>query len=723
MKFADQPSPVGEPSISKPSENLEMTPQEKKKFFSAWVKTHIQELWSNNSDTSRGFFNDPMHEMVEKLFPNETQYISKEQTGLVKIFADELIEFCNKLIFKKDYEKNKAQSFYENLNNLYFGRSPDALEYLKTDRIYQLIAFSKINETYGLRNIVSTQGELTLDLSWANGERIEKFKENVKNLSSSSKISAIKQLSTTALWAHGNGEWAEPAYKAVVKLLLELRKNEKSPLVKFISDFELKKIENNTGIVSEFDGGVYSTPDSEDDDKPYPVNNEISMIREKVTKESTEFFNSNSIVPDLENILYSKVSKEYGSIISRATYTPYALVETTEIKNTSKRSIELQSYEGLTENKIFNPLGKEDFSHLIKVLHSPEIRDYVNKRLGIHLEDLYLREQIQFLRFLSESDEATFTKLEGQLKGNKQEINQNYLKSFLSMSGDESMGDKILTLGEKLPTESAEILFKKYGEIIDEVSSVETYMQENLSAKMTPELIDKTKEHLLLRGKKLLEIYAAPAQKCTGEDCIALGKELEQKMADIKTSTIVFAAACKSLVEQKTFSFEDFKDIELSHENASLMSEQNKNEIIAMAIENTKQYPEALREKWLGTQKDALENPKENEVIDTVKLKGEVIASMRVLRRADGSFYGASFNVNPLIKGSRVGTELLRKVIEEYTSEGDFEADVYAQNPMRDTYRESFGFEEIGTNSDYTPLGVEVIKITKWQKDRLQQAA
>ena len=70
------------------------------------------------------------------------------------------------------------------------------------------------------------------------------------------------------------------------------------------------------------------------------------------------------------------------------------------------------------------------------------------------------------------------------------------------------MGDKILTLGEKLPKESAKVLFAKYGEIIDEVDNIGGYIEKSMKGQVSALIIDKAKENLLIKGKDLLSSYA-----------------------------------------------------------------------------------------------------------------------------------------------------------------------------------------------------------------------
>lgn len=100
-----------------------------------------------------------------------------------------------------------------------------------------------------------------------------------------------------------------------------------------------------------------------------------------------------------------------------------------------------------------------------------------------------------------------------------------------------------------------------------------------------------------------------------------------------------------------------------------------------------------------------------------VRFKEDIAGFMRVKDIDSTTVYGASFNINPSIKGSRIGTELLKEVIREYSETKDFTADVYEKNPMLDIYTKDFGFEIVGTTENYHNTGTTVLQIVKRKKE------
>ncbi len=352
----------------------------------------------------------------------------------------------------------------------------------------------------------------------------------------------------------------------------------------------------------------------------------------------------------------------------------------------------------------------KEYSFLI----GSDFRLFIEKEFEISLAKLNMKEQFYLFLYFQKQTKESMEKV----KKFSSSYREPGLKTFFSISyGGKEMGDNILILGEKLPEESAKALFKTYGDMVDATEEVGTLLSDNLGEKATPDLINEAKEALLLGGKKLLENYALKASTCNGVECENLGKELEEHLSLARTSVFAFSYACKTLVERGEFTFEDFKKVKLSYDRSPIPEEMQK-QIITMHHENTKQYPDALKEKWRGTLKEGLEKENPKQMVVSVSYDNNIVSAMRVIEQEDGSWYGASFNVNPTVMGSRIGSELLKKVIEDLAQNKPFVADCYAENPMLKTYIEKFGFEITKTYENYQDTGVKVYQITLFPKKK-----
>lgn len=367
----------------------------------------------------------------------------------------------------------------------------------------------------------------------------------------------------------------------------------------------------------------------------------------------------------------------------------------------------------------FNPIyvlnkGSKDLDmQIFRKLNEPYHRDKLKEITGIDFNQISIDEQFYFLNYLKFSNQDDLA----QIKEFSEKYKENGFKTFLSIAhGGQEMGDKILTLGEKLPKESADILFQTYSDMVDATDEIKILIKENLGEKANPLLINQARESLLIGGKDLLLKYAKKVSTCEGEDCINTGEELKDKLSLAQKSVFAFSYACKTLVERGEFNFEDFQKAQLVYEKSPL-AEDIKNQIIDMHKINTKQYPLKLRELWRGTLKEGLEKANPNQLVVSVSFKEHIVSAMRVIEQEDGSWYGASFNINPTVQGSRVGSELLKRVLQDLAKEKPFVADCYSKNPMLDTYLKKFGFKITKEIENYENTGELVYQITLYPEN------
>jgi hypothetical protein len=430
--------------------------------------------------------------------------------------------------------------------------------------------------------------------------------------------------------------------------------------------------------------------------KPQDYASIVSFIAEKNNiKDSIDnVSNTKNVDKNEEMDLYY----EYNNIIE-------------QLNNLIKSDISDKDLSLMTNPDKENLLNKKIF---ILIWSNDKLRNVIESKIGFNLKDFSLAEQAQIINFLKTSNNYN----SNSIKNFSEKYKRDGLRTFLSVEqGGEEMRTKILVLGEKLPEESADILFKTYGEMIDAADEVSDLLKTNLKEKATPELIEQTKRSLLVAGKDLLERYADKAETCEGDACTQIGKELEERLALAQKSVFAFSYACKVLVEKGEFSFEDFEKAKLSYDQSPLPLEMAE-KIIKMHHENTKQYPESLRDLWRGTLKDGLTNSNPDQLIVSASYEDEVVSAMRVIKRADGSWYGASFNVNPTVQGSKIGTELLKEVLKGLAKDKPFVADCYSGNPMLKTYLDKFGFKITKEIENYHDTGELVYEITIFPEDK-----
>jgi len=778
--------------FEQPPVKKENTFEETKKKFSCWVDHYLKDLYENGDFMIVDIFHDPIEEKINEI-ANGGGYITEEAKELTVIFGEKLVEFSNFLIFSENYDEKSANKFFNNLHTNFFAKSPTVFENLNIDFLQKTIISSEINETYGLRKVVDISGETAYDLSFCSKGTLKKMTGDIKKLTDAKKISAIKQLSGAAMRAAGEGEWAEEGYNNVLQLIKELKETESSPIVSFILDFELEKIRSN----------AYSMRNSE----------KVDNIKDKVRKESTQFFDKNKIIPEIKDVSYSKVSKDYGSIVLSNNLTPVALVKNkenleenkeekqifslreienlkmhlkdiilrqkkdgqfyidigsiacylnnksledsnlsevvrndtlealnknfdeieelvkklnrdhslwktyenkmakivnlakeiniNELKNfvetlISKNKIEytplpIKSYDGLTKDKEFNPLGNDDFSHLVKIFHSPEIRNYINNRLNIKIEDLLLKEQIYFLKFLSGSNEKMFAELENTLKDKENKSNINYLRSFLSMSGDSTMGNKIVALAENLQPDISKQVFAKYGEIIDSADKAEEEVKKLYEKENIPgEVFESIKETLLKKGVELLRGLSDSVKDGSKIN----EQEILNKLEDIKISTIIMGSSYIELYKQGIkVPIEDIKNTSIEKISAKDLDEKSKKELLKVYEKGRPKetYENKEHIKLLTDEFEQTLNNKDTFVFN-VRFNGEIVAFATFNKESEDTLHIGGLTFIDDVRNPAVGATVMNSIMNEF---GDYniKALVHSENKVLKMYQNRFGFK------------------------------
>ncbi len=382
-------------------------------------------------------------------------------------------------------------------------------------------------------------------------------------------------------------------------------------------------------------------------------------------------------------------------------YTKKVIEENNETKKTHK----LISYDGLTVQKQFNPLGNEDFSHLVKFLHSPEVRLYINKRLGIKIESLSLREQIHLLRFLAESNNETYTRIEKILHKNKTD-SQNILRSFLSLSGNTEMGNIILDMCEKLPSKAIQKIFKKYNEIVDLTNEVETFVYKAFND-TTSESVLSAKESLFRRAKDLLASYKDQIDSGKKIDAEKVSSELE----NIKSEILLFASSFKSATKNGEIVFDKIPGIETSTVDPTAIRDEDKKEMERIFVANRPKYSSELLKHTLEEFKSALDS--HDKEFHLLKFDGKIISFLRFDKLPDGNLYAGSLNVRPEARGSSIGSVILHQILDEKALQHDVEAVVYSKNPMLKHYTADFGFEIVEELPNFENTGELYYKIIR----------
>ncbi len=322
----------------------------------------------------------------------------------------------------------------------------------------------------------------------------------------------------------------------------------------------------------------------------------------------------------------------------------------------------------------------------------PVLQQSIENTLNIKLSDFSTKEQVYIFNY--------FLNLKRKDSQRVNNFSKTYevkgLRTFLSLEhGGKEMGDKILTLGEKLPEKSAKILFGKYSEIIDSVDETVNILKERFGKDTeNPEIINSIRENLLKKGKDLLADSSKMLDKCSKDDCIEVGNVLSERLENMKKEAIMLGSAFKT-VAKDGMSLDQIKDVSVESFTNTKELEKYKNEMIQIFKDNRIGHPPELLKETLHEFEDALANP-ENKEFFLLKDKEMVIAFMRFDELPNGNIYAGSLNARNEVQGFAIGGALLKQLLEDKAKTHTIEAVVYEKNAMLPRYLSEFGFKITG---------------------------
>jgi len=358
-----------------------------------------------------------------------------------------------------------------------------------------------------------------------------------------------------------------------------------------------------------------------------------------------------------------------------------------------------ESYQAIPHDQDLNPFAgsqEEQLALLLQHLHQPELRQQIEQDLGIDLTEIPLRSQIHLLRFLAGQNHEGFDRLRSTLQSHPEASNK-ILNSFLAVAEDMQYSESILKLSETLDQKTADAVFSKYLEIVNATEQVR---------QLTPEQSNEVIRNLLHRGNVLLKTWAEAANK---QDSQVILDQLEH----IKAEVLLFASTFKILPPEERAKL---LKTHIEIKDSSDFTEQEKISKLRIFDENRRGYPPALFKETRSEFQSALDTPGHEFYV--LPFDNEDIAFIRLDKLPNGNLYAGSLNVRPEVKGSAIGSAMLRATLDKKAQERNIEAVVYSKNPMLKHYTSDFGFQVVGEIPDYHGTGELFYKLFRPRQER-----
>ncbi|MEI7765463.1 MAG: GNAT family N-acetyltransferase [bacterium] len=402
---------------------------------------------------------------------------------------------------------------------------------------------------------------------------------------------------------------------------------------------------------------------------------------------------------EVKNFL-SKVKKGWDKMFTETPtvkmYTHYPLPN--EFKKFVLSQKEVKEY---FPHTAFDPKG-EILRGDMKNMLNPAMRESLENDTGIDLTKLQ-QEQAYFIEYIS-------CKKRGEILPLKKFVNdfgKDGLKTFLSCAQEIKMGDRIIFLGEKIPKEAAVLVFKKYGEIVDNVNKIVEFAQHNFTKeiKTSPELIKKIEETLYIKGKQLLSQIYDDVSNEKEVNSIEIEKQLDRINADTITTFAIFKQAIKN---GEKLPIESIEGSVFSKKEATDISPNQQNEMLELYELNWKNHPdrdfvESLKSYFKTA--FAPEGNKQKNYFYTFEKDSNIRAFVRFEKQNDESFYASALNVDEASKNFGLGEAMMDEALTREAKQHILHASCRKDNPSNMRYFEkgfiSRGFKKTNETEEF----------------------
>ncbi|NTW29783.1 MAG: hypothetical protein HGA33_00720 [Candidatus Moranbacteria bacterium] len=169
---------------------------------------------------------------------------------------------------------------------------------------------------------------------------------------------------------------------------------------------------------------------------------------------------------------------------------------------------------------------------LLQRLHEPAMLSHIGNDLGIDFLHLPIRAQIHLLTYIGDQEDSGFRRIRNGLKRHAP-IADDLAYSFLATAESPEYGETILSLAERLDTETLAPILRKYAEITKDTDTISDYVRESFP-NIEPDEVErealKISKNLLRRGRDLLVDFS----KSTDADPETLLRKLESVRGNVE---------------------------------------------------------------------------------------------------------------------------------------------------------------------------------------------
>lgn len=693
--------------------------QDKAKEVADWSRSLFEDIYDKGElGGTRGPF-EAVRLVEEKIADLTCQTESWEGGRItpayregVGLFMERLIDFTKeKTSVTSSDGRTKLDNFRVAVQEALFSAHPSVATYIDLGKKIELTAeANRVPEAQGWFGGTMV-GEIVYDLAFIRDQTyVGSIADGLRQKPIEDQLDIVHQLQTVGADAIANGDWAEPALHHVERIIKNMKQGSTSPLLQYGADLALDRL------------GYERTSPTLGVLKYHGDRVEGRLVERSLAELDRRYKGlRDKVKPDIDiqaARVYPIASDAVGFYDHSLLPRYFGEVHVNDLRGGKPVWVHAQSYEGLPKDAKLNPFAgsqDENLPLLLQHLHQPRFREKIEGDLGISLNQIPLRSQIHFLRFLAGQDREGFDRLRGVISKHPN-ISNKILGSFLAVAENVKHGKTVLQLAESLDERSADAIFSKYLEIAEETGRVRANLFERFHRQASEEQIEEIVQGLLSKGNGLLGELVKQVQESRGKVVNIAASGILEELGEVRSEVILFAATFKVAGAEYPISFEDVKDTKFQSKDSSELTSEEKEKMVRMFKANRADYQPQLQETTLAEFQEALSTPGKRFYLLTHQ--DELVSFIRFEGLSNGNLYAGSLNVRPEIKGLSLGSAMLQVTLEREGVAHTVEAIAFLNNPMLHNYIEKFGFVASGVDPNYKGSGETFLHLRRDEGER-----
>jgi len=262
---------------------------------------------------------------------------------------------------------------------------------------------------------------------------------------------------------------------------------------------------------------------------------------------------------------------------------------------------------------------------------------------------------------------------------------------------------------------NSEAVLNKFHEIIEQTKINEERLEEFFKNKkeISDIEIDNIVQNLISKAGQMLVDFS----KKINDNNEMNNEDLMRELENYKSDLILTASVYKG-INKENINFEDLKGVEFEKKNATNLSDEDIDQMKNIYARNY-EYSPKFQKAILDNFDNILKELGDKIEIYFYKDNGKIVAFNRFDAMKEGRKYFGSFNVDPILSSSSIGSSLMKASLEKEAENNEIEADCIPETLISSKYiGGGCGFVVRKINSNYKNTGVALFNIERKENNK-----